>query len=254
MGTRSLLLITATVILARNSLGQDVAPTPSAAKLPIEIVVRLPADAELELMGKKMLGSGAVRKFRTAPVEVDKDFKYTFRATWTVDGQTRMTERELAVRAGQVFDVDLHDSDVSTEERAVLDLVNQERAKRELKQLVFSGKLMRAARKHAANMASINELSHPLDGKDFWQRILDEGYSQGESAENIAQGARTPERVVAMWIDSPGHRENMLHPNYVEFGVGVATAASGDRFWVQVFATPPQQFMPADQLQQETDR
>jgi uncharacterized protein YkwD len=87
-------------------------------------------------------------------------------------------------------------------------------------------------------MARQNVLGHNLDGKQFWQRIDEAGYLQGESGENCAEGAQTPAEVMDMWMHSDGHRGNILNPNYKEIGIGVATSQNGIRYWTQVFAVP----------------
>jgi uncharacterized protein YkwD len=87
-------------------------------------------------------------------------------------------------------------------------------------------------------MAEKNTLAHTLDGKTFSQRIDDTGYAHGASAENCAQGARTPTDAMRIWMQSDGHRGNILNSRYREIGIGVAADKNGQRFWTQVFAVP----------------
>lgn len=127
---------------------------------------------------------------------------------------------------------------VTKDEQRVLELVNNAREASGIARLTMNEKLMQAARGHAENMAKQNSFEHTLDGQDFWRRIEDQGYVPQAAAENIGQGARTPEKAVEMWLNSPGHHANMLDPAYRELGVGIATSSGGEKFWVQVFASP----------------
>jgi uncharacterized protein YkwD len=86
-------------------------------------------------------------------------------------------------------------------------------------------------------MARLNQIGHTLEGVSFSQRMNGSGYASRAAGENVAQGARTPEEALSIWMQSPGHKGNILNPAYEEFGVGVATGTH-DRFWTQVFAAP----------------
>ena len=55
------------------------------------------------------------------------------------------------------------------------------------------------------------------------------------AAENIASGQRTPEEVMRYWMNSPGHRSNILNSNYNNIGVGVARDQNGNLYWTQLF-------------------
>lgn len=243
MDCRSWLAVCLTMIIglcwiAGESVpAQDVSQQP-ATKKSIDLIIHLPEQAALELQGRKMPGAGSIRRFRTPPVEIGRTFQYSFRATWKSDGKSQTAEKTVDVRAGDVTDVHLAETTPSVTEVRVLDLVNEQRKSRGVEPMTMSDKLMTAARLHSANMALQQTLSHPLDGKDFWQRIVDTGYAPSTAAENIAQGAPDAAAVVQMWMESEGHRENMLSPEYREIGIGFTTAPNGETFWTQVFATP----------------
>lgn len=122
-------------------------------------------------------------------------------------------------------------------EKEVLRLTNIERAKKGLPALVWSPDLARAARYHAADMSKDDYFDHDthdrVDGevKETCQtfsriRKFGSGY-----AENIAMGATTPEQTVEMWMNSTGHRENIM-ANHKALGVGFYGG-----YWVQVFGT-----------------
>jgi uncharacterized protein (TIGR03000 family) len=203
------------------------------------LVVHLPANAELQVGSSKVVGSGTQRQFRSPPIEVGKNFSYVFKATWKEGDQVREIEKKVMLRAGQKIEVDLYPDDgLTAEERSVLQLANAQRAKVGASPLRPDHQLTQAARGHSANMARQSVLNHTLDGATFDKRITATGYQPGEAGENIAEGARTPAEVMQMWMNSEGHRVNILNPRYQEIGIGVASSGSGRRYWTQVFATP----------------
>ena len=101
---------------------------------------------------------------------------------------------------------------LSADEQALIDLTNAERknADKDLSPLKVNEKLMEAARKHAANMAAQEMLEHELDGESADDRVKAEGYKASALGENIAEGPKTPKAVLALWMDSPPHRGNIL--------------------------------------------
>jgi uncharacterized protein (TIGR03000 family) len=78
---------------------------------PATLVVQVAADARLEIEGSPTQQTGAVRRFRSPPLAVDRDYIYTLRATWRQAGQERQAERKVRVRGGQTVDVDLRTPD-----------------------------------------------------------------------------------------------------------------------------------------------
>lgn len=129
-------------------------------------------------------------------------------------------------------------------EKEVLQIVNQERAKKGLSPLQWNDSLARAARYHAADMAGENYFEHDsMDRKNgrlvkacpTFKRIGAFAYSP--AAENIAAGSRTPAGVMQQWMNSPGHRNNILAPGYSTLGVGLyqSDSARYGYYWVQNF-------------------
>src|SRR5439155_20589500 len=100
-------------------------------------------------------------------------------------------------------------------------------------------KLFKAARDHAANMASKRRIGHLIDGSGPGERLATVGYVSFGWAENCASGQETPAEAVQAWLNSPGHRANIFR-QHAEIGVGVAAALDGSLYWVQVFANPGQ--------------
>lgn len=122
---------------------------------------------------------------------------------------------------------------VSEFEKQVVDLTNAERAKAGLKPLAMHTPLMGVARAKSEDMAKNNYFSHtsPTYGSPFDQ-IKSAGISYRSAGENIAQGQRTPQQVVQAWMDSPGHRENIMNASYTHIGVGFV---EGGYYWTQQF-------------------
>ncbi|WP_433208233.1 CAP domain-containing protein [Dactylosporangium sp. CS-047395] len=125
----------------------------------------------------------------------------------------------------------------SAYEAQVLAITNAERAKAGCGPLAFNAKLRAAAYKHSADMAANNYFSHDSqDGTSFATRITNEGYRWSGAAENIAKGQRTPEEVMNAWMNSSGHRANILNCKLKDLGVGLAYQGK-TAIWTQDFGT-----------------
>ena len=126
----------------------------------------------------------------------------------------------------------------SSEAQEVLRLVNEQRAQNGLAALTLSDKLCELATMKAEDMAENNYFDHtsPTYGTPF-EMMKQFGVSYRSAGENIAAGLRTPEEVMDAWMNSPGHRANILSADYTELGVGVAIGERGV-YWVQLFRMP----------------
>jgi len=114
----------------------------------------------------------------------------------------------------------------------VLRLTNRERAKAGCAPLHADSRLAAAAQGHSADMAARGYFAHVTpEGRTPWDRARAAGYAN-PSAENIAMGYRTPAEVVAGWMTSPGHRQNIL--NCSSHALGVGFDARG-YYWTQLF-------------------
>jgi hypothetical protein len=103
----------------------------------------------------------------------------------------------------------------------VVDLTNQFRVDNGLVPLSIDWDLQEAAQQHSQNMAILDFYDHTgLDGSRPSERALSKGYEASFVGENIGAGYVTPEDVVNGWMNSPGHRDNILNPSYNEIGVG----------------------------------
>lgn len=122
---------------------------------------------------------------------------------------------------------------VTTIRRATLCLINRERQARGLGALRMSRTLARPAQRHSADMAARRYFSHTSpSGTTMGARIARSGYTRGGRGhvigENIAWGTgavSTPASIVRGWMNSPGHRANILSPRYREIGIGVVGRA-----------------------------
>lgn len=115
---------------------------------------------------------------------------------------------------------------LSETRRAVLCLINRERALIGLGPLAVNPLLEAAAQAHSLDMDKRDFYEHRSpDGVEPHTRVLATGYGGAATAENIHWGVEaeaTPVRIVRDWIDSPGHRANILRPQFTEIGIGVA--------------------------------
>lgn len=226
------------------------------------ITVRLPAEARLYIDEVPHKATGAERLLTTPPLEVGHKYSYVLKAELTQGGAaTRSASRKVTFQAGDQLTADFHEllkqagkdekppspapavepksaSKLSADEQAVLDLTNKERAKQGLAPFQANEKLMRAARDHSANMAKKGQLDHTLDGKDPGGRLQDVGYRGFGWGENIAAGQRNAAEALNSWMNSPGHRANILNAEFKEIGIGLAPHGGGGFYFTQVFGTP----------------
>lgn len=120
-----------------------------------------------------------------------------------------------------------------TFEEQVLKLTNDIRIENGLSPFKANRELNYAADKYAELMSAKNYFSHTgPDGSTPWERMKAVGFQAQTMGENIAFGQQTPEAVVKAWMDSPGHRANILNPRYTQLGVG-----EDKRYWVQKFGS-----------------
>lgn len=134
---------------------------------------------------------------------------------------------------GQILSIPQVSDAVLNYENEVIRLVNEIRTENGLKPLKTNWELSRIARYKSEDMSSNQYFSHtsPTYGTPF-QMIRAFGLSYRSAGENIAYGQRTPAAVVNAWMNSSGHRANILNASYTQIGVGYC--ASGN-YWTQMF-------------------
>lgn len=125
---------------------------------------------------------------------------------------------------------------------AMLAQVNRERASVGASPLVLSRELNEAAQKHAEDMLARSYYDHNnLEGLQPRDRVRQTGYVARMVAENIARGTTTVEEAMQGWMQSRGHRANLLHAGFSEMGVGCAVGRNSVGYtvlWVQNFGRP----------------
>lgn len=115
----------------------------------------------------------------------------------------------------------------------VINLVNEERAKAGLSSVQPSETVAGAANVRAQEIVSNFSHTRP-DGTSFGTVLRQAGINYRGAGENIAYGQRTPEEVMDAWMNSSGHRANILNPNYTNIGIGYYET-NGVKYWVQLF-------------------
>ena len=134
---------------------------------------------------------------------------------------------------GQILNIPLTDSSVLSFEKEVVRLVNVERQKSGLRSLTYDWELSRVARIKSQDMKDRNYFSHtsPTYGSPF-QMMKSFGISYRSAGENIARGQATPQAVVKAWMNSAGHRANILNSSFTHIGVGYV---ENGKYWTQMF-------------------
>nr|WP_044337931.1 CAP domain-containing protein [Rossellomorea aquimaris] len=137
--------------------------------------------------------------------------------------QQQQPEQKASEETGQL----------SQYEQKVVELTNQERAKQGLPALKVDTELSKVAREKSRDMQANNYFSHdsPTYGSPF-DMMKQFGIQYSSAGENIAMGQPTPEEVVQAWMDSEGHRKNILSSNYTHIGVG---HVENGNYWTQQF-------------------
>lgn len=118
----------------------------------------------------------------------------------------------------------------------VITLTNAERAAAGLPPLSHDRPLTNAAQAHSADMVARAFYSHTSpDGSEPWHRAAAAGSTRRSIGENIACGQRSAAEVVRGWMNSPGHRANILKPGFTHMGVGFAGGGAAGTYWTQLF-------------------
>lgn len=128
------------------------------------------------------------------------------------------------------------DNAISAQANEIILLVNKERKKHNLSDLTLSAELSNVANIKAQDMADNNYFSHdsPTYGSPF-DMMKQFGITYKSAGENIAAGQQTAEAVMQSWLNSSGHRANILNPNFTELGVGYDKGGTYGTYWVQEF-------------------
>jgi uncharacterized protein YkwD len=150
-----------------------------------------------------------------------------FAATAAVVATTAQPERADAANTVTVRGCTGTGVVLETNEKRMLDLHNQKRKSQGLRTLCVHPALQRAAEKHSQDMIDRDYFSHNTKGSGttFAQRIKREGYRYRMAGENIAWGSGSlgsADSIFRTWMNSSGHRKNILTPGYREIGIGAS--------------------------------
>ena len=158
--------------------------------------------------------------------------KYQVGLSEIIDANPSIKNPEM-IYPGDIITIPENDSAARSYEKEVVRLVNEERAKAGLKALTEDWELSRVARYKSQDMRDNNYFSHtsPVYGSPF-DMIKSFGITYKSAGENIARGQISPQAVVKAWMNSSGHRQNILNASYTKIGVGYV--ADG-RYWTQMF-------------------
>lgn len=158
--------------------------------------------------------------------------KYQVGLSEIIEANPQISNPEL-IYPGQIIKIPAKDTDVTSYEHEVVRLVNEIRVKNGLKTLTEDWELSRVARYKSQDMKDNNYFSHtsPVYGSPF-EMMKSFGISYRRAAENIAKGQSTPQAVVNSWMNSSGHRANILNSSYTKIGVGYVKSG---HYWTQMF-------------------
>lgn len=131
---------------------------------------------------------------------------------------------------------------LAPDEELMLRLVNEERKSEGLNELTWCPALARSSQAHSDDMAARDYFEHASpEGGEVWDRAKEQGYNYSYVGENIAVGQQSVKEVVDGWMDSKGHRENILNYNFTHLGyakaVGTFKGDSGFVYWTQNFGS-----------------
>lgn len=139
---------------------------------------------------------------------------------------------------GDKVTIPLLDNDTKNFEQQVVNLVNQQRSKNGLLPLTMNWQVSRVARYKSQDMCDRNYFSHqsPTYGSPF-DMLKQFNINYSSAGENIAKGQKTPQAVMNSWMNSQGHRQNILNKNFTQIGVGYYNK-NGTTYWTQMFIRP----------------
>lgn len=179
----------------------------------------------------QQIGATRTTSFQISKIKKDKTYYVKVRSYKTTGSRIVTSGYSAAVQIGK------YSAETKADKYAkqVLELVNKERAGGNLDALQLSKELNEAASVRAKELAS--EFSHIRpDGRDCFTALIDAGIVYSCVGENIAAGQTSPEAVMKSWMNSDGHRANIMSTDYTQMGVGYYYDAKEEQhYWVQIF-------------------
>lgn len=131
-------------------------------------------------------------------------------------------------------DMELEDEGIHFYTKQILNLVNEERAKEGLSDLKLDARATAAANVRAKEIKQQFSHTRP-NGQSFSSALIEQGVTFRRSGENIAWGQKTPKQVMNAWMNSEGHRANIMSKNFENIGIGYYRDENGRNYWVQLF-------------------
>lgn len=162
--------------------------------------------------------------------------KYQVGISEIISANTQFSNPNLIYPGDTVY-IPLPDQQLLSTQEEILKLVNAERAKQNLKPLTLDWQVSRVAQYKSDDMADKNYFSHtsPTYGSPF-DMLKSFNVKYRSAGENIAKGQKTPTAVMTAWMNSEGHRANIMNANFTHLGVGY-TVKNGTTYWTQMFVT-----------------
>ncbi len=160
--------------------------------------------------------------------------KYEVGVSEIIDANPQIENPDL-IFPDQKVNIPLPDQTLKNIEQEVVNLVNEERRKNNLQPLEINWEVSRVAQYKTRDMAYNNYFSHnsPTYGSPF-DMLKSFKIPYNYAGENIAKGQKSPSDVVKAWMNSPGHRANILNPKFTEIGIGYLVK-DGTSYWTQMF-------------------
>ncbi len=177
----------------------------------------------------QQMGSTRTGSFRITKLKKNKAYFVKVRA-YRTSGSRIITGKYSSVLKVDKYQIQTQEE---TYIKQVLTLVNEERSKAELSPLESGGQLNEAAMTRAKELAQLFSHTRP-DGRDSFTVLTEAGIMYSSAGENIASGQSTPEEVMDSWMNSTGHRANILSDKYTQIGIGYYVTG-GQSYWVQLF-------------------
>jgi uncharacterized protein YkwD len=179
----------------------------------------------------KQIGATRTSRFVLSKLKRTKVYYAKVRAYRTVGTRIITGKYSSAVKIGKYVTTTVAQRYAAQ----VLSLVNEEREKEGLSPLKASTALDTAACIRAKELVSVNSPTRP-DGRNGCSVLTDEGIVYETAGENIASGIKTPQEVVAAWLEDAGHRAQILSSEYTYMGLGYYSSSKGDKYyWSQLF-------------------
>jgi len=144
------------------------------------------------------------------------------------------SEHDITDHEVPLYVWDFNDADLKEYSAEVLSLTNVERRKAGVADLTVNEELTNAAFARAAELVALFSHKRP-DGSSCFTVYAEYGVSYRAAAENIAAGQLTPEDAMNSWMNSAGHKANILNEKYNHLGVGVAAGEDGTLYWCMNF-------------------